>query len=270
MKNKTFFALLLAMTAILSTVGCKKKSPEEPAPIANCETRYQLLFGDAVSTNESTSAVYENGQLKALKSSSFNFSYEYAQDKINMTAAGKPYYRIDIANSLATKLTDLTNSTEQRFAYDGGRNLIKIESYFNGGLVDTKVLTYSNGNLSTVTQTFTDSPGAKRVTTYSYLPESAGDTDNETRHLNFGDAEPTIPLFLLGTASRNILSESHYTNTSDNFRSDIVKVYAYTRGSNGIANRIVENSHTVTVGNGIQTQDETFKRTVLVNSTCNQ
>ncbi|MBC6113180.1 hypothetical protein ACFOG5_00210 [Pedobacter fastidiosus] len=269
MKNKTFFALLLLMTTIVSLVGCKKKTPEEPAPIANCETTYQFLFGDATSTNERTSAVYENGQLKALESSSFNFSYEYAQDKINITAAGKPYYRIDIASSLATRLTDLTNSTEQRFSYDGSRNLIKIEFYFNGGLVDTKVLSYSNGNLSTVTQTFTGTPGAKRVTTYSYFPETAGRVDTETRHLVFGDADPTIPLFLLGTASSNVLKESHYTNTSDNFRSDVVKVYTYTRGSNNIANRIVENSHTVTVGNGIQTQDETFKRTVLVNSTCN-
>ena len=268
MKNKIFFALLLSVTAILSVLSCKKRTLDEPAQTGKCETKYQVLFGDAVSTNEITSAVYENGQIKALNSTSFIFSYEYAQDKVTITASGKPYYRIDIANSLATKLTDLTNSSEERFSYDANRNLVKIESYFNGSLVDTKILTYGNGNLLTLTQTFTDSPDVKKVTTFSYFPETAGKVDSETRHLSFGVAEPTIPLFLLGSASRNILKESQYTNTSGNFRSDILKVYSYTPGVN-VPNKIVENSHTVTVSNGVKTQDETFKRSILVNSTCN-
>lgn len=269
MKNKTFLALLLSMTAILSVVSCKKRATEEPTQMSECETKYQVLFGDAVSTNEPAIAGYENGQIKNLNLITFNFLYEYAQDKVNITASGKPYYRIDIANALATKLTDLTNPIEQRFSYDANRNLIKIESYTDGNLADTKILTYSNGNLSTLTQTFTATPADKRVTTFTYFPETAGQVDSETSHLIFGNAEPTIPLFLLGSTSKNLLKESHYTNISGNFRSDISKVYSYTRGINNIANKIVENSHTVTVSNGIQTQDETFKRTILVNSTCN-
>lgn len=267
MKNKTFFALLLSMMTMLSVLSCKKRMPEEPRQMSNCETKYQVLFGDAVPTDQTNSAVYENGKIKALNFTSFIFSYEYAQDKVTITASGKPYYRIDIANSLATKLIDLTNSSEERFSYDANRNLVKIESYFNGSLVDTKILTYGNGNLLTLTQTFTDSPDAKKVTTFSYFPETAGKVDNETRHLIFGVAEPTIPLFLLGSTSRNVLKESHYTNTSDNFRSDILKVYSYTPGVN-VPNKIVEDSHTVTVSNGVKTQDKTFKRTILFNSTC--
>ncbi|NTE00751.1 hypothetical protein G6M26_34825 [Agrobacterium tumefaciens] len=251
------------------TISCKKKSVDDPTPVGNCETTYQVMFGDSSPINEKTSMNYENGQLKSINAGGLSFKIEYSADKAIVSASDVPLYQIDIVNKLATRSTDLKNKIEQRMTYDGNRNLIKIETYENNNLTDTKILTYSNGNLASLTQTYPDAPKVKRITTYSYSSELATKADNDTRHLVFGPLDFNIPLSLTGSTSRNILSGSLYTSTDENFRSDMTKVYTYTRNSSGIVNKIVEDSHTVTIGNGIQTQDEKLKQTIFIDSTCN-
>lgn len=271
MKNKLPYVLVIAVTISLSIISCKKKNPVDPTPtpIANCETSYEVFFGDEKPTGEVATVSYENGQIKILNSSSNKLTYEYSADKVKIAAQGTPFYTIDIVSNLATKITDLKSSLEERLTYDGNRNLVKIESFYEGKLVDTKVFTYANGNLNTFTQTFVDTPDAKRVTTFTYSAEVARGVDSEAQNLLFGNANQLIPKFLLGNLSRNILKQSSYTNTSGDFRSDIIKTYEYTKNSNGGTNKIIENSHSVAFGNGTQTQDERLKRTILINSTCN-
>jgi len=271
MKNKLAYVLMVAVTISLSIISCKKKNPVEPTPtpIANCETSYEVIYGDERPTGEVATVSYENGQIKSLNSLSNKLNYEYSADKVTITTLGTPYYRIDIVNKLASKITDLTSPSEDRLTYDGNRNLIKIESYYDGKLVDTKVLTYANGNLNTLTQTFVDSPDVKKVTTFSYSSQVAGNVDYEAQNLLFGNANPFIPTFLLGNLSKNVLTQSSYTYSSGDFRSDITKTYEYLKNNNGTTNKIIENSHSVAFGNGTQTQDERLKRNILINSTCN-
>lgn len=269
MKTKLPFALSMLITISVLTTACKKKPADEPISPTNCETKYEVMFGESGPINENASANYENGQLKSISSGSSNFSIEYSTDKAVLSASGVPFYQIDIVNKLATKSTDLKSQTEQRMTYDGNRNLIKIEGYQNNSLTDIKILTYSNGNLASLTQTYPDEPAVKRVTTYSYSSEIAKKTDNDTRHLIFGPLDFYNPLFLYGSTSRNLLSGSLYTYTAENFRTDLTKTYTYIRNSSGIITKIIEDSHTVTVGNGVQTQDERLKITVFINSTCN-
>lgn len=153
--------------------------------------------------------------------------------------------------------------------YDGNRNLVKIEAYFSRNLNDTKILTYSNGNLASLTQTYPEDPAVKRVTTYNHATEVATKVDTDARSLIFGSLDLYIPSFLAGSISRNILTSSLYVYTSGNFRSDINRTYTYTRNGSGTPNKIVENTHAVTVSNGLQTRDESTKQTTLINSTCN-
>lgn len=40
-------------------LDCKKKPVDEPAPVGPCETKYEVLYGESVSTNETASARYE-------------------------------------------------------------------------------------------------------------------------------------------------------------------------------------------------------------------
>ncbi|RZK00661.1 MAG: hypothetical protein EOO43_25110, partial [Flavobacterium sp.] len=144
MKNKLPYVLMVAVTISLSIISCKKKNPVEPTPtpIANCETSYEVIFGDERPTGEVATVSYENGQIKSLNSLSNKLTYGYSADKVTITALGNPYYTIEIVNKLATKMIDQTSPSEDRLTYDGNRNLIKIESYYDGKLVDTKVLTY--------------------------------------------------------------------------------------------------------------------------------
>ncbi|MFW0718571.1 hypothetical protein [Pedobacter sp. N23S346] len=269
MKSKIHYSLLMIAISSMLMLSCKKKSTDEPTSVGPCETKYEVMFGDQVLTNETATASYENGQIKSINSASTVLNFEYLTDRVNVSGAGVQAYRVDLSDKLAVKLTDLKTQLEQRMTYDGNRNLVKIEAYLNGNLTDTKILTYSNGNLATLTQTYTDDPAVKRVTTYSYSTEIATRVDTETRHFIFGSVDFSIPLFLTGSASRNILTASLYTYTSGNFRSDINKTYTYTRNGSGIPTRIVEDSHSVTVSNGVQTQDERLKQTILINSTCN-
>lgn len=269
MKKKLPFALFMLITISVFTTACKKKPADEPTSPSNCGTKYEVMFGESGPINENASATYENGQLKSISSGSSNFSIEYATDKAVLSASGVPFYQIDIVNKLATRSTDLKSQTEERMSYDGNRNLIKIEAYQNNSLTDTKTLTYSNGNLASLTQTYPDAPTVKRFTTYSYSSEIASKADNDTRHLIFGPLDFYTPLFLTGSTSRNLLSGSLYTYTAENFRTDLTKTYTYTRNSGGIITKIVEDSHTVTVSNGVHTQNERLKRTIFINSTCN-
>lgn len=269
MKNNTILGVTLLLYLSITTISCKKKPKEGPATQSNCDTKYEVLFGDAVSTNEPVTIAYENGQIKNFNSSSFILDYEYAGDKVNISFAGKPLYIIEVSNNLATKVIDVKTTFEQRMSYDGNRNLVKIDYYFDNSLTDTKILTYANGNLNTLTQTFNDNSGSKRVTTYSYSTDIAGKTDNDNRHLLFGVADQFIPMQLLGNTSKNILTKTVYTNTSENFRSDITKTYTYSKSPNGSTNKIVEDSYTLTVSNGKETQNENFKRTIVINTSCN-
>lgn len=269
MKKNIPFALLMLIIISVFTLSCKKKPVDEPTPASNCETKYEVIYGDLTTVSETVLSNYENGQIKLISSSSAKFNFEYSTDKVKVLSSGVPAYQIDIANNLATKVTDLSNQSEQRMTYDGNRNLIKIEAYLNNNLTDTKILTYINGNLATLTQTYPEDPAVKRVTTYSYSNDIATKTDTDTRYLVFGPIEFTIPLSLTGTISKNILSSSLYTYTSGNFRSDITKTYTYTRNSSGVVNKTIENTHSLTVSNGVQTQDERTKQTILINTTCN-
>lgn len=212
---------------------------------------------------------YENGQIKSINSNSLKLTYEYSSDRVIISNSGTPIYRIDIADKLATRITDLKDQSAQQKIYDGNRNLVKIEAYFNGNLTDTKILTYSNGNLASLTQTYPEDPAVKRVTTYNYATEVATKVATDARSLIFSSLDLYIPSFLTGFISRNILTSSLYVYTSGNFRSDINKTYTYTRNGNGTPNKIVENTHAVTVSNGLQTRDESTKQTTLINSTCN-
>jgi hypothetical protein len=268
MNNKRFSiaTLIIISTLILS---CKKKPIVGPIPDNNCETKYQLLFGDAVSTNETTTAVYKNGQIKSINSSIGNIDYEYLPDKVNISAMGTPVYTIERSGNLATKFIDLKAKIEDRFTYDANRNLIKIETYQANVLLETKAMTYQNGNMNTITQTYPDDPTIVKITTFQYSSDLVGQVESESRHLLYGVTEPYLPLALIGTISKNVLTGSVYNWTADNFRSDITKTYTYTRNTNGATTKIVEDSHTLTIGNGIKTQDELFKRSILINSTCN-
>lgn len=269
MKNSLKFGLYVATALSILIGGCKKKPKDDLKPIANCETTYQGYYGDAPATNESVTASYQDGQIKSLNYSSAIINYEYAANVVTLSYAGSVLYRIETSDNLARKIIDLKSQLEERMSYDGNRNLIKIETYFNNALTDTKTLTYANGNLITLTQTFTDSPNAKRVTNYTYSSEIASKVDVENRHLLFHIADSYIPSFLIGNNSRNILTGSHYNNTSGDFRSDIATDYTYSKNSAGVINKIIENTHTVTVSNGIKTQDEQLKQTILVNTNCN-
>jgi hypothetical protein len=258
--------MLIGILILLSS--CKKKPLVGPIPENNCETKYQVLYGDAVSTNETASVTYQNDQIKSISSSNGSFSYEYLPDQVTISAAGTSFYRIEISGNIAKKIIDLKGSSEERLTYDANRNLIKIETYLNNSLINTKALTYANGNLASLTETFTDDPDVKKVTVFSYSSDVAGKVESETRHLIFPTANLYIPLGLTGSISKNLLSGSVYTYTSGNFRSDITKTYAYTKNASGLTDKIVENSHSITVSNGVTTQDETIKQTVLISSTC--
>jgi hypothetical protein len=127
MKNKLPYVLMVAVTISLSIISCKKKNPEPtPPPVANCETSYEVIYGDERPTGEVATVSYENGQIKSLNSLSNKLEYEYSADKVTITTLGTPYYRIDFANKLASKITDLTSPSEDRLTYDGNRNLIKL------------------------------------------------------------------------------------------------------------------------------------------------
>jgi hypothetical protein len=269
MKNRLILGLLVVITTSIISSGCKKKSSENPPAQAECESKYEAFFGESSSTNETASVKYENGKIKSLNSSSAVLRYEYFPDRVMISAAGKNVYRIDVVNALATKITDLSSSFEEQMSYDGNKNLIKIESYSDGKLIDTKTFSYSNGNLATLTHTFTDDATVKRVTSYSYSNDIATKVDSETHQLLFGEADAYIPLPYLGSISKNVLIGSSYAWTANNFQSNINKVYTYGRSGNGTINKIVEETHTVTVGNGIQTQNEQLKQTILITSTCN-
>jgi hypothetical protein len=264
MRSQIF--MLIGILILLSS--CNKQPIVGPIPVNNCETKYQVLYGDAVSTNETASVTYQNDQIKSISSSNGSFDYEYLPDKVTISAAGTPVYSIEISGNIAKKIIDLKGSSEERLAYDANRNLVEIKTYVNNSLIDTKALTYANGSLASLTETFTDDPEVKKVTVYSYSSDLAAKVDSETRHLLFPTAHLYIPLILTGTISKNILSGSIYTYTSGNFRSDITKTYAYTKNTSGFTEKIVENSHSLTVSNGVQTQDERTKQTILINSTC--
>lgn len=268
MQNYLPTRLLIVTFISVLALGCKKKPVEEPIPNNTCETTYEVFFGESIPTGEKATVAYQNGQVKSISSSSLAFVYEYATDRVIVTAAGVPVYRIEIVAGLASKFTDLNHQLEQRLSYDTNRNLVKIESYSNNNLEDSQILAYVNGNLATLTQTFSDSPAVRKVTNFTYSTEIAGNVENEARNLLFGTIDLVIPSSLIGSMSKNILTGSLYTYTSGNFRSDITKTYNYTRNGNGQLNKIVEDSHTLTVSNGTQTQDERLKRTILVNSTC--
>lgn len=159
----------------------KKKPDDEPATVGPCEKKYEVLYGESVSTNETASVSYENGQIKSINSNSLKLTYEYSSDRVIISNSGTPSYRIDIADKLATRITDLKDQSAQQMTYDGNRNLVKIEAYFNGNLTDTKILTYSNGNLASLTQTYPEDPAVKRVTTYNYATEVATKVDTDAR-----------------------------------------------------------------------------------------
>ncbi|GGE44762.1 hypothetical protein EV200_101180 [Pedobacter psychrotolerans] len=269
MRKNIPIALLMLIIISVFTLSCKKKSIDEPTPQSNCETKYEVIYGDLTSNAETALVNYENGQIKLISASSAKLNFEYSTDKVMVLSSGVPVYQIDITNKLATRIIDLGNQSEQRMTYDGNRNLIKIDAYLNNNLTDTKILTYSNGNLATLTQTYPDEPAVKRVTTYSYSTDIATNVDTDTRYLIFGPIDFNVPSSLTGTISRNILSGSLYTYTSGNYRSDITKAYTYTRNGSGVVNKIIENTHSVTVSNGVQTLDERTKQTILINTTCN-
>jgi len=88
-------------------LSCKKKPDDEPATVGPCETKYEVLYGESVSTNETASVSYENGQIKSINSNSLQLTYEYASDRVIISNSGTPVYRIDIADKLATRITDL-------------------------------------------------------------------------------------------------------------------------------------------------------------------
>ena len=139
---------------------------------------------------------YEDGQIKSINSNSLKLTYEYASDRVIISSSGTPVYRIDIADKLATRITDLKDQSAQQMTYDGNRNLVKIEAYFSENLTDTKILTYSNGDLASLTQTYPEDPAVKRVTTYNYATEVATKVDTDARSLIFGSLDLYIPSFL--------------------------------------------------------------------------
>ena len=262
---------LFSATALvfIFVCGCKKKPVEEPTVQTSCETSYQVLFGTSAATNEKTTVKYENGQLKSISSSGVALAYQYSAEQVLVSTLGTAVYQIQLSDKLASRIINLKDQSEQRLSYDVNRNLVKIESYFDGKLSDVKMLTYSGGNLTSLTQTYSDDPAVKRVTTFSYSNELSSITQSETRFLFFGLLDLPVPLALTGSVSKNSLSGSLYTYTSGNFRSDITKIYSYTRDGSNRLTKVVEDSHALTVSNGVQTQDERSKQTILVNSSCN-
>lgn len=58
-KSKIHYSLLMITISSMLILGCKKKPVDEPAPVGPCETTYEVLYGESVSTNEIASARYE-------------------------------------------------------------------------------------------------------------------------------------------------------------------------------------------------------------------
>jgi hypothetical protein len=268
MKTKLRSVLLISTLIITSTLGCKKKSDEQPTTIANCETKYEVFFDESAATSSAAATTYESGQIKTLNSGEGIYDYTYTANQVTVSVAGVAYYRIDITNGLASKITDLNSILEQRLSYDGNRNLVKIETYSQAALTDTKTLSYNNGNLVTLSQTYPESPDVQKITTYSHSTEVAGKVESETRHLFFSDIDPFLPTFLTGTTSKNRITSSRYVYIAGTFHYESDKTYTYTGNGNATPSKIIEDTHTVAVGNGTTTLDERIKKTLLITSSC--
>jgi hypothetical protein len=97
----------------------------------------------------------------------------------------------------------------------------------------------------------------------------AGKVESETRQLFFSNNEAYVHTFLTGSTSKNRLRSSTYVYNLGTFHYESTKTYTYTGNQNSTPNKIVENTHTVAIGNGVKTLDEQTKQTLLISSSCN-
>ncbi|TCD12546.1 hypothetical protein EZ449_00405 [Pedobacter frigidisoli] len=221
---------MVAAVAAFSIVSCKKDQTEDPIIVApDCKVT-KIEYYDDNKLEETDNITYDaNGKISKIVEDKYALNFTYSADKISSVNSDNEKVEVTLLNGRAIKSTQVGGSAYDEYTYNADGYLSGVK-YYNGGLKDTYVLSYTNNNLTNITMT-----NGSYTDTYIFEYNSDLSSTNLFRiNLIINQViNDFIPVEFLGKSSKNniskVTSTTNYTSGGASYKTEGIITYTYVK-----------------------------------------
>ncbi|WP_152620283.1 hypothetical protein [Pedobacter lusitanus] len=231
---------LMIIMAVIIIPGCKKSRNADPVS-HDCKV---ITFKNY--ENEQPRGIYtysynQNGTISQLKSGDNAITYTYAADKINVNI-NEIKSEITLTDGRATKYTD-GGSSYELYSYNPEGYLSKVEFYVADKINTRYELKYTQDNLTTISQLYTNGSGGSESYNLAYSADlNSYGAFMASPPAYFFERLKVIPVQFLGKMSKNMVSKMNkileYTS-NDGVKHKVEDIFVFTFEKDAKGNYVV-------------------------------